>query len=160
LGATSASMQTATNTPPTIASAAMPTTKSVITIWHYHEPRRWRPVRHSRQRASGSGAELQPCWLYPLTPWSTPVDRRVGCPSKDRVNLIPDGLPLGALTSEVEFGQHAFEPIDHFRAALKPWISATLFKKGFNLVHHALPAVLPMSHHRWAIRVLDLQPLG
>jgi hypothetical protein len=69
----------------------------------------------------------------------TPVDRRVGCPSKDRVNLIPDGLPLGALTSEVEFGQHAFEPIDHFRAALKPWISATLFKKGFNLVHHALP---------------------
>jgi hypothetical protein len=26
----------------------------------------------------------------------TPVDRRSGCPSKDRVNLIPDGLPFEA----------------------------------------------------------------
>jgi hypothetical protein len=53
----------------------------------------------------------------------TPVDRRSGCPSKDRVNLIPDGLPFEAFACQVEFGRHAFEPIDHFRAALKPWIS-------------------------------------
>jgi hypothetical protein len=53
LGATSASMQTATNTPPTIASAAMPTTtKSVITIWHYHDPRRWRAGHRAFRRGA------------------------------------------------------------------------------------------------------------
>ena len=35
----------------------------------------------------------------------TPVNRRVGCPFEDRVNLIPDGLPLGTLASQVEVGQ-------------------------------------------------------
>ena len=62
----------------------------------------------------------------------TPVDRRIGCPSEDGVNLIPDGLPLGAFACPVEFGQHAFEPIDHFGVVLKPFISGTLFKKSIS----------------------------
>jgi hypothetical protein len=65
----------------------------------------------------------------------TPVDRRIGCPIQDRLNLIPDGPPFGALTSEVEFGQHAFEPVDHLGMALKPWIGTTFVKKGFDLIH-------------------------
>jgi hypothetical protein len=75
----------------------------------------------------------------------TPVDGRVGEPFEDRVNLVPDGLPFGALARQVEFGQHAFEPVDHFGMALKPRIGATLVKKGLDLVHRALPTVLPMS---------------
>jgi hypothetical protein len=55
LGATSASMQTATNTPPTIASAIMPTTQSGITIWHYPKSRRWR----AGHRAFRRGAQLR-----------------------------------------------------------------------------------------------------
>jgi hypothetical protein len=78
----------------------------------------------------------------------TPIDRRIGCPSEDRVNLIPDGLPFGAFARQVEFGQHAFEPIDHFGVVLKPFINATLFKKGINLVHLAFtsgpPDVAPL----------------
>jgi hypothetical protein len=42
-------MQTATNMPPTIASAAMPTTKSVITIY---EPRRWSAGRRAFSRGA------------------------------------------------------------------------------------------------------------
>ena len=41
--------------------------------------------------------------------------------------------------------QRAFEPIDHFEMALKRWIGATLVDKGIDLVHRALPTVLPMS---------------
>jgi hypothetical protein len=41
------------------------------------------------------------------------------------VHLIPDGLPFRALTGEVELGQHAFEPVDHFGMAVKPWIGMT-----------------------------------
>jgi hypothetical protein len=52
--------------------------------------------------------------------------------------LIPDGFPLGVLTGEVEFGQHAFEPVYHFGMALKPRIGAALVKKGFDLFHRAL----------------------
>jgi hypothetical protein len=43
----------------------------------------------------------------------TPVDRRVGCPFKDRVNLIPDGLPFGALTSDL----HPWPPELRIRSA-------------------------------------------
>jgi hypothetical protein len=71
----------------------------------------------------------------------TAVDRRSGCPSEDRVNLIPDGLPFGALTSEVEFGQHAFEPVDHFGMVFKPRIGATFVKEGFDLIHRASTSV-------------------
>jgi hypothetical protein len=65
----------------------------------------------------------------------TPVNRRVGCPSEDGVKLIPDGLPFGALARQVEFGQHAFESVDHLGVALKPWIGATFVQEGFNFVH-------------------------
>jgi hypothetical protein len=71
----------------------------------------------------------------------TPLDRRVGFSFKDRVNLIPDGLPFGALTSEVEFGQHAFEPVDHFGIVFKPRIGATFVKEGFDLIHRASTSV-------------------
>jgi hypothetical protein len=56
-------------------------------------------------------------------------------PSKDYLKLLPDGLPFGAFAGEIELGQHAFEPVDHFGVALKPLIGATLVKKGFDLVH-------------------------
>jgi hypothetical protein len=57
------------------------------------------------------------------------------------VNLIPDGLPFGALAGEGEFGQHAFEPVDHLGMALKPWIGTTFVKKGFDLIHRASTSV-------------------
>jgi hypothetical protein len=89
----------------------------------------------------------------------TPVDRRVVRPFEDRANLIPDGFPLGTLTIQIEFGQDAFEPVDQFGMALKPWIGTTLVKKGLDLVHRALPIAVLMPHHRWAVRVLDLQTM-
>jgi hypothetical protein len=55
----------------------------------------------------------------------TPVDGRVACPLEDRANLIPNGFPLGALTLQIEFGQQAFEAVDQFGTALKPWIGTT-----------------------------------
>jgi hypothetical protein len=55
----------------------------------------------------------------------TPINRRVGCPREDGVKLIPDGLPFGAFASQIEFRQHAFEPVDHFGMALKPWIQSS-----------------------------------
>jgi hypothetical protein len=61
------------------------------------------------------------------------------------VNLIPDGLPLGVLTGEVEFGQHAFEPVHHFGMASKPRIGAALVKKGFDLFHALLPATMHLT---------------
>ena len=75
----------------------------------------------------------------------TPVDGRVGEPFEDGVNLDPNGLPFGALASQVEFGEHAFEPVDYFGMVLKPRVGATLVKKGLDLVHRTLPTVLPMS---------------
>src|ERR1700759_111039 len=77
----------------------------------------------------------------------TPVDGRVGEPFEDRVNLVPDGLPFGALARQVEFGQHVFEAVDHLGMALKPWIPATLLNEGFDLVH--------LERHRYA-KVIDL----
>jgi hypothetical protein len=73
----------------------------------------------------------------------TPVDRRIGCPSENRPNLIPNGLPFGALTGEVDFGQHAFEPVDDLGMTLKPWIGATLVNEGFNLFHDAFTSGPP-----------------
>jgi hypothetical protein len=55
----------------------------------------------------------------------TPVDGRVGEPFEDRVNLVPDGLPFGALARQEEFGQHAFEPVDYFGMVLKPRVGTT-----------------------------------
>jgi hypothetical protein len=71
----------------------------------------------------------------------TAVDRRVGRPFEDGAHLIPDGFPLGTLTLQVEFGEDAFEPVDQFGMALKPWIGATLVKKGFDLIHNVLRGV-------------------
>jgi hypothetical protein len=51
------------------------------------------------------------------------------------VKLIPNGLPFEAFARQVEFGQNAFEPVDHFGMALKPCIRATPLKEGFDLVH-------------------------
>jgi hypothetical protein len=65
----------------------------------------------------------------------TPVDRRVARPFEHRANLIPDGFPLRTLTVQIEFCQHAFEPVDQFGMALKPWIGPTFVKEGFYLVH-------------------------
>ena len=56
----------------------------------------------------------------------TPVDGRVGCPHEDVAELIPDRLPFWVVARQVEFGEHAFEPVDQFGMALKPRISATL----------------------------------
>jgi hypothetical protein len=47
----------------------------------------------------------------------TPIGRCVGSPFEHRVNLDPDGLPFGTLASQIELGQHAFEPVDQFRMA-------------------------------------------
>jgi hypothetical protein len=71
----------------------------------------------------------------------TPLDRRVGFSFKDSVNLIPDGLPFRALTGEVEFGQHAFELVEHLGMAMKPWIGTTFVKKGFDLIHRVSASV-------------------
>jgi hypothetical protein len=90
----------------------------------------------------------------------TPFDRWIGFLLEKRLYSPPDGLPFGAFARQVEFRQHAFESIDHFGVVLKPCISATLVNKGFDLVHRVLPAVLPMSYHRWAIRIFNLQPFG
>jgi hypothetical protein len=65
----------------------------------------------------------------------TALDGCFGKPFRDRVNLVPEGLPFGALASQVEIGEHAFEPIDHFGMVLKPRVGATLVNKGFDLVH-------------------------
>jgi hypothetical protein len=98
-------------------------------------------------------------------PWSTTANawQRSTCVSVVRSrtawNLIPDGLPLGVLTSEVEFGQHAFEPVYHFGMASKPPIGAALVKKGFDLFHALLPSLLSVSHHRRAVRVFHLDPV-
>jgi hypothetical protein len=77
--------------------------------------------------------------LYPRTPWSATASawqRPTGVSVvQDRLNSIPDGLPFGAIACQVEFRQHAFEPVDHFGTALKPRIGATLVKKGFDFVH-------------------------
>jgi hypothetical protein len=51
------------------------------------------------------------------------------------MNLIPDGLPFRALASQVEFGQNALKPVNHFGMYLKPWIGATFVNEGFDLVH-------------------------
>jgi hypothetical protein len=51
--------------------------------------------------------------------------------------LIPDGLPFWALTGQVELGQHAFEPVDHFGMAVKPWIGTTFVEEGFDFIHRA-----------------------
>jgi hypothetical protein len=64
-----------------------------------------------------------------------PVDRRIAEPFEDGMNLIPNDLPFGALAGQVEIGQHAFEPVDQLRTALKPWISTTFIEKGFDLLH-------------------------
>jgi hypothetical protein len=85
----------------------------------------------------------------------TAIDRRVGRPFEDHANLIPDGFPLGTFTVQIELGQDAFEPVDQFGVALKPRIGTTLVKEGFDLVHRALPTVLPTSHHRRAVRSLN-----
>jgi hypothetical protein len=89
----------------------------------------------------------------------TPVDGRVGEPFEDRVNLVPDGLPFGAFASQVEFGQHAFEPIDNFGMALKPWTPRHSSTKASISSIALLPAVLSMPHHRRAVRILDLEPI-
>jgi hypothetical protein len=41
----------------------------------------------------------------------TAVHRRVGRPLEDRANLIPDGVPLGTLAIQIEFGQDALDPV-------------------------------------------------
>jgi hypothetical protein len=64
-----------------------------------------------------------------------PVDRRFSEPFEDRVNLVPDGLPFRTFPGQVEIGQHAFEPVDHFGMALKPGIGAALVKEGLDFVH-------------------------
>jgi hypothetical protein len=63
------------------------------------------------------------------------VYRRFGEPFEDRVNPVPDGLSFGTFPGQVELGQHAFEPVDHFGMALKPGIGAALVKESLDLVH-------------------------
>ena len=89
----------------------------------------------------------------------TPVDGRVGEPFEDRVNLVPDGLPFGTLARQIEFGQYAFEPIDHFGMALKPWIPAALFNECFDLVHRAFTSGPLDAALSPAVRVLHLDPV-
>src|ERR1700729_4627139 len=75
----------------------------------------------------------------------TTVDGRIACPFEDSESLIPDGFPFGTLTIQIKFGQDAFEPVDHFGMALKPWIGPTLVQKGFDFVHCAFAGVFLMA---------------
>jgi hypothetical protein len=71
----------------------------------------------------------------------TTVDGRIACPFEDSASLIPDGFPFGTLTIQIKFGKDAFEPVDYFGMALKPWIGPTLVQKGFDFVHRAFTGV-------------------
>jgi hypothetical protein len=52
---------------------------------------------------------------------------------------------MWVFAGQVEFGQHAFEPVNQFGMALKPRIGAALVNKGFDLVH----GLLSLGNGRW-----------